>query len=388
MLTVNDKLAWLLAVILGGVYLLPMAFDALLGIALLALLITRSELHAPVRRVFSDPLYLCAVALLLYLGASVFWSADITPKSVAQLWLRMLFVMVFVVGLAVSQHQTPVTLLLACRAVAVGALLCALVSIVLFYLYPPERGRLEGLFRFDNPGRIGRMFAVALLFDITLMQLDRGRWRWLGAASFIVCSVAILLSGTRSAWLAAVFGVVCLALLSWRPNPDKARATILAAVGLTTLFVVYILADHPQAFAQLFPRGDSFRLSIWQANLRDIMDGHLWFGWGQLVEHWVEAEGQRFRGPHNMFLAILAAGGIPALVMFCVILGWTFLRLVRRVGQPAAALGLVLLIAGLAAHLFNGDRIIDKVNFVWFVLWVPLGFALAFPLEAADKSKH
>jgi exopolysaccharide production protein ExoQ len=386
--TVNDRLAWLLAVILGGVYLLPMAFDALLGIALLVLLITRSELHAPVRRVFSDPLYLCVLALLLYLGASVFWSADITPKSAAQLWLRMLFVMVFVVGLAVSQHQTPLTLLRACRAVAIGALLCALVSIFMFYLYPPERGRLEGLFRFDNPGRIGRMFAVALLFDITLMQLDRGRWRWLGAASFIVCSVAVVLSGTRSAWLAAAFGVVCLVLISWRPNLNKALATMVAIMGLVTLLVVYILADHPQVFAQLFPRGDSFRMAIWQANLRDILDGHLWFGWGQLVEHWIEAEGSLFRGPHNMFLALLGAGGIPALVMFCVILGWTGVRLVRHAGQPAASLGLVLLIAGVAAHLFNGDRIIDKVNFVWFVLWVPVGFALVFSPDPADKSKY
>ncbi|MCX2982611.1 O-antigen ligase domain-containing protein [Halieaceae bacterium IMCC14734] len=377
----NEKLAWLLAVILGGVFLLPMAFDVLLGIALLAVLIQYSELHAPVLRVLKDPLYLCALALLLYLSASVLWSANISPKGVAQLWLRMLFVMVFVLGLAVAHQRTSITLLRACQVVAIAALLCALLSLILFYMYPPADSRLEGPFRLENPGRIGRMLAVALLFAITLFQLERGRWRWLAALSFVVCSMALINTGTRSAWLAAVFGIFCWLLVSWHPKLNKAVAV--AGVGSVLLaLLLYVMTYHPELSAQLFPRGDSFRMSIWQANLRDILDGHVWFGWGQLVEHRVEMGGYLFRGTHNMFLAMLAAGGLPALVMFCVVLGWTGLRLVRHAGGAAATLGLVLLIAGVAGFLFNGDRIIDKVNFVWFVVWVPLGFAIGLSQQS------
>ena len=382
----TDKLVWLLAVIMGGVYLLPMGFDALLAIALAFLLLNSPELRLSARSLLRDPLFACALLLLCYLGLSVFWSEPLTLKTGVQLWLRLVFIIAFVVAVALCVGATSATMVLFSQAVTVCALLCGLVSITLFYLEPPEHERLQGLFRFDNPGRIGRMFAVAALFNLCLLHLGRGHWRWLAWAGLAVSCFAVALSGTRSAWLAALIGIVCYMLAGYRTNFARVFLVSLACVALVGMGLGYLLLDDPAALSRLFPRGDSFRLSIWQANLADIRNGHLWFGWGQLVDHWIEAEGYRFRGPHNMFLAMLGAGGIPALVMYCVVLVWTGMRLVKQLEQPAARLGLALFVAGIAAFLFNGDRIIDKVNFVWFVLWFPLAVALVAPAPAVTAN--
>ena len=44
-----------------------------------------------------------------------------------------------------------------------------------------------------------------------------------------------------------------------------------------------------------------------------------------------------------------------------------------------------LLMFGLATLLFDGDRLIEKVNFIWFVVWVPVGLALATHLQSDER---
>jgi len=87
-----------------------------------------------------------------------------------------------------------------------------------------------------------------------------------------------------------------------------------------------------------------------------------------------------------MYLSVGGHIGLPGLTLFLGLLLWISLRLFRNLNAAPARLGLCLLVAGCAMFIFNGDRLIDKVNFVWYVVWFPLAVALSFNPWADNRT--
>ena len=377
--TVNS-LGWLLALIMGSIFVMPMAADVIWGIGLLLVLLRCPGTANNIRLIAHDPLFWCVAALLLYLAASVLWSPQAKLVSVTQVWLRTLYILCFFLALVAAIRELPGFESRVCRAVTLGALACALVASIRFYGEVPAEERLQGLLRFDNAGRVGHIFSVALPFILCTLLAGRACWRTIGVCALLSVGTAMLLTGTRTAWLSSAIGLLVYGLatrpgLQQRPLRWAAMFAVCCAISCILLAVWAISsADAP---AILFPRGDSFRLEIWSAQLRDIATYHLWYGWGQLHDHWVVVDGMRFRGAHNMYLAVLGHLGISGLLLFCAVLVWTGMRLLVQLELSHARLGLSLLIAGCAVFIFSGDRLVDKVALVWFVLWFPIGIALA-----------
>jgi O-antigen ligase len=380
-----DKITWLIAAIMGSVFLVPMAVDTVLALGLLFLLLTDAQVAESAGRFTRDPLFWCGSALLLYLGMSVFWSSGAGWMGVGQIWLRIFFIIGFTLLLAASQWELPDSGSRILHAVILGVLISSVIIIIWFYYAPPVDGRLRGLFRFDNPGRAGRMYAATLPFALCAIQLCRGRWRVLAGCALVTAFAVVLLTDTRAAWLAAVVGMLVYVIAALQRDALRFMGLLLLCCVVAMLLALWAV-DDPAMRSALFPRGDSFRFGIWNAHVNDWLAGNYWFGHGQLVDRWVVVDGQNFRGAHNMYLSMLGHGGVPALVLFFTMLLWTGSRLLQHLDRPQARLGLALLLAGCAAFLLNGDRIIDKVNFVWFVLWYPMGIALAFgkPLNNND----
>lgn len=379
------KITWLIAVIMGSVFLVPMAVDTVLALGLLFLLLTDAEVAESAGRFTRDPLFWCGSTLLLYLGMSVFWSSGVGWMGVGQIWLRLFFIIGFTLMVAASQQELPESGTRILHAVILGVLVSSVIIIIWFYFSPPTDGRLQGLFRFDNPGRAGRMYAATLPFALCAIQLSRGRWRVLAGCALVAAFAVVVLTDTRAAWLAAVVGMLVYVIAALQRDALKFTGLLLLT-GVVAMLLAWWAVEDPGMRSALFPRGDSFRLGIWNAHINELLEGNYWFGRGQLVDRWVVVDGQKFRGAHNMYLSMLGHGGVPAFILFFTMLFWTGSRLLQNLDQPQARLGLALLLAGCAAFLLNGDRIIDKVNFIWFVLWYPLGIALAFykPLNNKD----
>ncbi|MCZ6829456.1 MAG: O-antigen ligase family protein [Gammaproteobacteria bacterium] len=376
--TALGKMGWLIALIMGSVFLVPMPVDAIFGLGLLLLLLTHTEAAESARRITRDRLFWCGSALLLYLGASAFWSLGMDWMGVTQIWLRIAFIMTFTLVVAASLSELPGCETRIRHAVILGVLVCALITIVWFYLVPPADARLQGLFRFNNPGRAGRMYSATLPFALCVIQVDRGRWRALGVCALVAAGVALLLTDTRAAWLAGAVGMMVYGIATHQRDSLRFTGVLVFCCVVAALFALWAI-DNTTVRSSLFPRGDSFRLGIWSEHFKHVLEGNYWFGRGQLVENWVVVDGHRFRGAHNMYLSILGQGGVVGLLLFLTTLAWVGIRLLLHLDLSQARLGLGLLLAGCAAFLLNGDRIIDKVNFVWFVLWFPMGIALAVP---------
>lgn len=385
-LTGADKVAWLIAVIMGSVFLVPMAADAVLGLALLWLLLRDPEAAESIGRITRDRLFWCGLALLLYLGCSVFWSPGVDWQGAGQIWLRLAFIIGFTLAVAASLGQLPACGTRICHAVILGVLVCTAITLTWFYLAPPEGGRLQGLFRFNNPGRAGPMYAATLPFALCAIQLERGRWRLLGACALVAAIVAVLLTDTRAAWLTAVIAILVHVIATLQRDSLRFTGILVFCCALALLFAVWA-AEDPALRSLLFPRGGSFRYEIWRAHFNDALQGNYWFGWGQLVDHWVVVDRWEFRGGHNMYLSLFGHGGVLGLLLFLSTLLWIGCRLLRHLELPQARIGIALLLAGSGAFFLNGDRIIDNVNFIWFVLWYPMGIALAAPGAVSHSAK-
>ena len=127
----------------------------------------------------------------------------------------------------------------------------------------------------------------------------------------------------------------------------------------------------------MLPRGDSFRVAIWNAEWQRFAAGNPWFGLGTLTSDRVVIDGLTFAHPHNLYLASALQGGLVGLVTLLTVLGCTVWKLVVCGGTREGRLGLSLLVSGATAYLFDGWELIDKVSLSWLVIWLPVSIALA-----------
>ena len=366
---------------LATVYVVPMPFDALFfGVLLYAL----CKLPAGERnhwQITGDPLFWLGTALLAYLSLSTLWSVEVSVKGVGQVWLRAAMAATFVLAVVIVIGRRADFGVVLSRAVVAGAVAGAAIALFCYLVEPPGDGRLQGLLRFDNAGRAGRIYCAALPFALTLLFADHRHWRVLGAFAVLILCLATLLTDTRAAWLAAATCLAVYGIAVLRPRLHRLLAGLAGAAALA-LGIFYLALHNLDLYALILPRGGSLRLDIWSAATADLIASRPWYGWGHLTDYWTTVGDQEIRGTHNMYLTVLWQGGLIGLLLFVGTLLGVGLRLTRYLDDVNARIGLSLLAAGCVAFVFGGDRIIEKIEFVLFVLWLPLGIALSLRLKS------
>ena len=204
------------------------------------------------------------------------------------------------------------------------------------------------------PGTLGHAgyFTIYLLhvvfFALGLADTGRG-WRWFGFAVAALGSLAILLSGTRSALLGLLIGAVVV----WAWNrPRVGRRTILAAAAVALAAGLFY---YSPAGRRLRTRTD------WYAD--DVRGGvRLWL-WGDSLamgaQNWAHGTGpetfspefpryqtvataraypNRYNeSPHNAYLDALTAQGIPGLLVLLMITAVPIASAVRVRGKNPTA---------------------------------------------------
>jgi len=368
--------AVLLLLLIGTVFLVPMSADSLLGLLLAWMVFKQKGSGKQLRALAADPLFICATLLVVYIGISGLWSPGASAHGLVQLWLRSALIALFLITLCASLSEIVGFDRHLSYAVVLGTLISAILCIAWYFYAPPWDYRLHGLFRLDNPGRSGRMYSAAVPFAAFAVVYGKGAWRSVGALAFAAAIIALVLSGTRAAWIAATLSMITFGLAVLRPKAS--HFFILFTITGCALIVLFTLAlEHPEVKQALLPRGNSYRFEIWQANAQFVLDSMPWYGGSQLVDHWVTIGQRSFRGAHNMYLSILIQTGLGGLAVFLTMIALTALRLTCHLSVPIAKLGLSLLVGGCVAFIFGGDRLVDKVNYIWFVVWFPLGVALS-----------
>lgn len=316
-----------------------------------------------------------AVALLAYLILTSAWSEDPSTADILRLGVRALVLCCFVLAFADSVARGTAHARIG-RWFAVAGGLVAVAAIGNFLLDPPPEGRLHGLGRVHNSVTAAQAFSVVALVALdAARRTPAGRWRSLAGASAVAATLAVLLSGSRAAWAALPLGVAALLLARTTPSPAR-FAGFLGAVAAAMALLVAVLATTDLASDHLLPRGDSFRLAIWESVVSDVLRQGLWFGRGILTPDDTLLGELTFRHAHSMYLAVLFHGGIAGFVLFAAAFGGTAFTLVRALGSPDARLALALLVAGAVFWLTDGRQLVDRVGVHWWLFWLPVATAI------------
>ena len=334
-----------------------------------------------------------AGALICYLFLTSFWSDDFDGLLALRFAIRALVVVCFLAAYADCVRRGASMAAIG-RWLAVAGGLAAMAAIAVFLLGDSPADRLYGLGQARNPVTASLAFtAVALFAADAFRRGGTALWRGLTAAAALLAIAAVLLTGSRAGWSALLVGGCTLFSAYRMAGEDRLRGAVvawaapvgvlLASVGMLAVAV----AVNDQIREWLLPRGDSFRLTIWESILRDLMENGWLVGRGILTDNSVAAAGMTFRHPHNMYISVFFQGGIVGLALYLYVLAWTAWSLVRRIAMIAdARLAFALLMGGSAGWLVGGHQLLESPGTSWLFFWLPLATAVGIAWREATES--
>lgn len=187
---------------------------------------------------------------------------------------------------------------------------------------------------------LGLLMALGVVLALGLLSEARGLQRSALLAAAAVSAVALVLTSSRGAWLAAFVGLAVLAACRWRrPVPLASLAVAGAVLALLTASRVS-LGDRP---------------AYWNVALADASEHVvLGSGAGSFDDYWLEHRPipAFVRDAHNLYLETFAELGLIGLALLLVALGAPLAAAVRTrerkiVATAAAAYSVFLVHAGL-----------------------------------------
>ena len=315
------------------------------------------------------------IALFLaYMTLSALWSNNHEP--VVKTFTEAVLVLSFCVAVPISIQRFHWFL----NALVVLVILSAVVnsgySIYLHYALPdyqplPEP-RLYALGRLSNPviGALSYGFAVVLAAYMLLNDTRRlASTSYL--AAIVLFIVAIVLTGSRGAYLALAAALSVGVLLHYPAN-RKLQVFGVAGTLLALLGAAYFLLG-PEA---LFSRALSFRPEIWSEFISRTITNNAWIGTGMTTDSEFQLPELLIQHPHSVFIATFYYGGLIGLVLYLGLILRAIQSLAGMGQNNARLLASMLLAFGLTATLLDGNELIEKVNYLWFLVWLPVGLAL------------
>ncbi len=255
------------------------------------------------------------------------------------------------------------------------------------------------------------VYYLTLLVVADLCWL-RSRWRWVAWGAMVCAVAAVLLSGTRGAWLAAL-ALLPVALWCYRHALSPRQWRWLG--GVTALILIGVIAlpgpiqdrlmEGIQDLQTLEERpGSSWgtRYHLWHLSI-EVWREHPWLGTGLGdLHHEIQRAAQigvyrastHYDHAHNLFfdaLATTGAVGLGALVLgFFLIPAWYFWRHWRRAeGDPYRRFLALAGLMGLVAFALFGltEAWFSRMHFTRAFLMHLLVFASALALCRAPQAQ-
>ncbi len=244
-------------------------------------------------------------------------------------------------------------------------------------------GRVFGTL--GNPNNFAEflMLCIPFAFAWALNQKKEGL-KVLGLGVVLVGALALLLTYSRSGWLAfAIAAVVFAALYNWRVLP------ILLLVGLLCIpLLPETILNRILTIGNLSDSSSSYRVDIWTGSIRMLRDGYWFAGTGLGAEAFTSvypayAVGESGVAPHThmQFMEMLAELGILGFLSLL----WYSISLTRRTAVAAAkpvSKELKTVLCAASASM-AGITAIGFVEYTWFYPRVMLTFFIAAGIAMA-----
>ena len=255
-----------------------------------------------------------------------------------------------------------------------------------------------------NPNTLASVLVVAL--PLGILHIIRGSTpeRAVAAVAVVIVSLALIFSASRGGFLAALVALAVLATVAPRPSVrglETAAAGALVAIALVVAVVPVrdeVSATWDRVVSSLDSADESRRFHVdgWRATLAMIADHPLvGVGHDRFPEEFpfyrdevLNTEGvQRFsvyrlESPHNVPLAIAAAAGVPAALLYLGVVAAAVLLFMRSVDDRVLRAALASFVA---AH-FVADLFVTADLTSAMVFWAVLG-AMVGAVDAERNSR-
>lgn len=347
----------------------------LIGISVLALIGSK---EASIVWVNSKNTLLLLLLFLGYIALTALWSTEAGLKPFSLYAGYGLLIFTFIFGIAMLElrfewFRDAFVLLL-----VLSATVSSCYSIYLFQhiqFDPLVNDRLYPLGALHNPvvGALsyGAVFVLAMSYLPTCA--DRVL-QWLLIVSAAIILAGVFLTGTRSVWIGFIAAYASLVYLL--PHARFRTKLALIAAGVISLVAVVTIIWSLGFDTALMARSTSFRPEIWHTVISKMLNDNLILGYGINSNASIKHAQLVFDHPHSIYISTLFYGGIVGLMLFLFIVVRIFYLSLRDI-QGSSIIILTLFVFGLVCLLFDGNRLVRKIDFVWLLVWLPIAFFVA-----------
>ncbi len=312
-----------------------------------------------------------ALMLIGYLSVTTLWSDNRNTGSLITYFGYGAIVGSFVIGMLLCYRRFPNFIPMLALAIFIAGTLSAGLSVFLFYEFPEYRfmpgSRMIALGRLSNPVIAADSYGFAIVLGFYLLLQQAGVWRRLLIAMAITLLLyATVLTGSRAVWLAIAFAA-SVGVAS-RDMSYKYLAFGLIVFGAMALLVLDI--------DELTRRALSFRPEIWSEFIQRTIAGNLWFGVGSSSDSSWPTSAFTFDHPHSIFVSVLYFGGVTGLLLIVSLYLRCLFELGRLPSSNLRSLALMSIVFGIILGMFDGDNPLTKIDFHWWMVWVPITFCI------------
>lgn len=196
-------------------------------------------------------------------------------------------------------------------------------------LFEARLNSLEPLSTFALTNSLAGFLAAWFVcgFAIALHSGKQPRTLAAAAISLAVIGCCLLLTKSRSAYLATALGI-CGAALLLLPRAARIRGTYVAiggAAAIGVLLVALLTGGLDRQVLSEAPKSLGYRWQYWQATTQMIAD-HPWLGVGpgNFGDHYTRYKlataSEEITDPHNFLLELAATAGLPALLAMLLVM--------------------------------------------------------------------
>ena len=170
-------------------------------------------------------------------------------------------------------------------------------------------------------------------------------------------------------WLALGFGIGTGIALSRGDSGLLVFSCLFIALGSLALLML--------GWDDFSRRGLSFRPEIWSEFVDRSITSHPFLGAGSGSSTYWPNPDLDIRHPHSVFVSIFFFGGVVGLGLFLGLLGACIQQLRQPLSGEVKVLGGMLLSFGIVFSIFDGDNILTKIDYLWWLIWMPIGLCLS-----------
>jgi hypothetical protein len=330
--------------------------------------------------------------LLAYLSLSAFWSGEVPLAEVLIGFANALLIIVFMLGILICAGQWERFIIWLIRGIPLAATLSAVCFLARLGILDSESiepttpwGRLHA------PTIAALSYGIAGVFALCLLLNSRSPAQisiWslcvicLGASCFVI--------GIDYVWFGLfTAGLVLVVMSIFEETQRQKRIYFIIPV------LMVILVFQFNAFQNVM---SSERQIIWQPVIDMIYEGRPVFGNGLLADAkpgincgsaeitTSDVDNCVVQHPHNIYVATMYYGGLLGLVMLISLL---LVSITSVLEYPTNNLNMAILSAmafSLTVLMFDGDHLVQKIDFIWLVFWLPVSLAAAFPIRYRARS--